>query len=161
MSTWGITNMATVKSESAAQMDGQRFIGAGLELMLTSQRRNVEAMMQMNRLTLDNVQQAWQRQLDFLEQAVEGFTSLASSLGGTDGPRQDRLAKHAEHSRQAFQTNLANARELTQLTAKAANDVINVISERFWGGLDELRRAQERRNLTGSGFDRPDQPSRS
>ena len=31
MSTWGITNMATVKSESAAHMD-RKFIGAGFEL---------------------------------------------------------------------------------------------------------------------------------
>jgi hypothetical protein len=141
-----MTKMATVRGESAAQPDGQRFIGAELELMFASQRRNVEARMQMNRLTLDSVQQAWQRQLDFLEQAVEGFTCLSVSLGRINGPRQDRLAKHAEYSRQAFETNLASACELTQLTARAASDVMNVVSERFWDGLEELRLAQEMRN---------------
>jgi phasin family protein len=148
-------DMAPIESKSAALTDGQRSIGAGLELMFSSQRRNVDAMMQMNRLTLDTVQQAWQRQLDFLEQAVEGFTSLADSLGQTKGSRQDRLGKHAEYTREAFETNLASARKLTQLTAKAANDVMNVISERFWDGLAELRRAQEMQNGGGSTSARP------
>jgi hypothetical protein len=120
-------------------------IGVDLELMFSSQRRNVEAMMQMNRLTLDSVRQAWQRQLDFFEQAVEGFTSLTGSLGRIEVPREDRLAKHVEYFHQAFDRNLASARELTQLTAKAANDVMNVISDRFWGGLDEFRCARENR----------------
>jgi len=135
--------MAPARSESAAQTDRQRLIGADLELMFASQRRNVEAMMQMNRLTLDSVQQAWKCQLNFLEQAVDGFTSLAISQ--TDGLRQDRREKHAEYSRQTFETNLASARELTELTARAANDVMNIISERFWEGVAELRRAQEKR----------------
>jgi hypothetical protein len=143
-------DMAPIEGKSVAQTNGQRFIGTELELIFCSQRRNVDAMMQMNRLTLDSIQQAWQRQLDFLEQAVEGFTSLAGSLGQTKGPRQDRLEKHAEYTRAAFETNLASARELTQLTAKAANDVMNVIGERLWDGLAELRRAQEMRNGGGS-----------
>ena len=134
--------MAPAKSGPAAQTDRQRLIGADLELMFANQRRNVEAMMRMNRLTLDSVQQAWTCQLNLLEQAVEGFTSLATSR--TDGPRQDRLEKHAQFSRQAFETNVASARELAELTA-AANDVVNIVSERFWDGIAELRRAQDRR----------------
>lgn len=139
--------MAPAKSEPAAHTDKQRLIGADLELMFASQRRNVEAMMQMNRLTLDSVQQAWTCQLNFLEQAVEGFTSLATSQ--TDGLRQDRLEKHAQFSRQTFETNLASARELTELTARAANDVMNIVSERFWDSITELRRAQESRQRAG------------
>src|SRR5581483_8921836 len=99
--------MAPAKSEPAANTDRQRLIGADLELMFASQRRNVEAMMQMNRLTLDSVQQAWKCQLNFLEQAVEGFTSLATSR--TDGLRHDSLEKHAKYSRKTFETNLASA----------------------------------------------------
>jgi len=148
--------MAPIESKSAALTGGRRSVGAELELMFSSQHRNVDAMMQVNRPKLDSVQQAWQRQLDFLEQAVEGFTSLADSLGQTKGPRQDRFEKHAEYTREAFETNLASARELTQLAAKAANEVMNVISERFWDGLAELRRAQEMQNGSGSASARPE-----
>jgi hypothetical protein len=129
--------------------------------MFASQRRNVEAMMQMNRPTLDSVQQAWQRQLDFLEQAVEGITSLTFSLGRTNGAWRERLAKHAEYSRQAFETNLASARELTRLTARAANDVVNVITERFWDGLEQLRLAQEMRNAANVSADGSEQATTS
>jgi hypothetical protein len=46
-----IRNLAAHKSKFAALKDEQRFFGADLEAMLVSRRRNVEAMMQMNRLT--------------------------------------------------------------------------------------------------------------
>jgi hypothetical protein len=137
-----MTNMAPHKSQFGAVKDEQRFLGADLEPMLVSRRGNVEAMMQMSRLTLDGVQLAWRRQLDFFEQAVEGFTNLASSLGQRTVLPRSSSSRKAEYSRQAFEKNLASARELTELTAKAASDAMSVISQRFWDGLDEARRAR-------------------
>jgi|ERR1700730_2417466 hypothetical protein len=86
-----MTNMAPHKSQFGALKDEQRFFGADLEAMLVSRRRNVEAMMQMSRLTLGGVQQAWRRQLDFFEQAVEGFTNLVSSFGQPNGLSEEQL----------------------------------------------------------------------
>jgi len=102
-----------------------------------------------------------QRQLDFLEQAAEAFACLTVSLGATKGRRQDRLVKHGQYSRQAFETSLASARELAQLTARAANDVVNVVTERFWDSLEELRLAQEMRNAANASADRSEQAATS
>lgn len=90
-----MTNMAPHKSQFGAVKDEQRFFGADLEPMLVSRRGNVEAMMQMSRLTLDGVQLAWRRHLDFFEQAVEGFANLVSSLGQPNGPSEEPLVKES------------------------------------------------------------------
>ena len=133
------------KSQFTAQKNGLRFFGADLELLVTTQRRNAEAMIQMSRMTLDGVQQAWQRRLDCMEQAIDGLTAHIGSFGNTNGLDGDRLAKQAEYSRKAFEKNLAIACELTELTAKTANAAMS-ISQRFCACVDELCPAREKQN---------------
>ena len=140
-----MTNISPPKGQFTSPKDGHRPFGPDLETMLISQQRNVEAMMQMSRATLDGVQQAWRRQLDFLEQAVEGFTSLVGSFAQPNGLPEQHLARQAEYSRQAFEKNLASARELTDLTAKAANDAMSVIHQRICDSLEEVRQARDKR----------------
>ena len=76
-----MTNAPPTKSQFTAQKNGLQFFGPDLELLVTTQRRNAEAMIQMSRMTLDGVQQAWQRQLDFMEQAIDGLTAHIGSFG--------------------------------------------------------------------------------
>jgi phasin family protein len=126
--------------------NGLQFSEPEVETMFASQRKNVEAMMQANRLALDGVQAVWLRQLDFIQEAVKGLTTLVGDLAPPPGPLNEKLAKHAEYSKQAFERNLANARELTELATKATSDAMNIIHQRLCEGLGEVRRTQERRN---------------
>jgi phasin family protein len=126
--------------------NGLQFFGPEVETMFASQRKNVEAMMQANRLALDGVQAVCRRQLDFIQEAVEGLTTLVGDLAPPPGPLNEKFAKHAEYSKQAFERNLANARELTQLVTKATSDAMNIINQRLCEGLGEVRRTQENRN---------------
>jgi hypothetical protein len=48
-----MTDMAPNKSQSPTPRDEQHFFGPDMEMMLASQRRNVEAMIHMSRVTLD------------------------------------------------------------------------------------------------------------
>jgi phasin family protein len=124
--------------------NGLQFSGPELGTMFASQRKNVEAMMQANRLALDGVQAVWRRQLDFIQEAVKGFKTLVGDFPPPPGPLNEKVAKHAEYSKQAFERNLANARELTELATKATSDAMNIINQRFCEGLGEVRRTQEK-----------------
>ena len=76
------------------------------------------------------------------DQGKEYIEALAGLWSVGVGFSEERLVKQAEYSRQALEKNLASARELTELTAKAASDAMSVISQRFCDGLDEVRRAR-------------------
>ncbi len=119
--------------------NGLPFSGPGVETMFASQRRNVEAITQANRLALDGVQAVWRRQLDFIQEAVEGLTTHVVGLAPPSGPLNEKFAKHAEYSMQAVEKNLANARELTEIAAKATCDAVNIVNQRFCEGLGELQ----------------------
>ena len=99
--------------------------------MLASQRRNVAAMMHMSRATLDAAQRAWHIQLDFLEQAAERLTDLASMFGDSNGLFDQHLARQAELSKLACEKNLTKVHELSDLLVKAANEAMGVVSERL------------------------------
>jgi phasin family protein len=124
--------------------NGVQFSGPEVKKMFASQRKNVEAMVQANRLAFDGVQTVWRRQLDFIQEAVEGLTTLVGDFLPPPGPLNEKFAKHAEYSKQAFEKNLANARELTELATKATSDAMNIINQRFCEGLGEVRRTQEK-----------------
>jgi phasin family protein len=125
--------------------NGLQFSGPEVESMFASQRKNVEAMMQANRLALDGVQAVWRRQLDFIQEAVEGLTTLVGDFPAPPGPLNEKVAKHAEYSKRAFERNLANVGELTELATKAASDAMNIINQRFCEGLGEVGRTREKR----------------
>jgi phasin family protein len=118
--------------------NGLLFSGLEVETMFASQRRNVEAIMQANRLAFDGVQAVWRRQLDFVQEAVEGSTTHLSDLAPPSRPLNEKFAKHAEYSKQAFEKNLANARELTEIAIKMTTDATNIINQRVCDGFDEV-----------------------
>jgi phasin family protein len=135
-------NMADAGGNRANK--GFQFFGPEVKTMFASQHKNVEAMMQANRLALDAVQTVWRRQLDFNQKAVEGLTALVDDFAPAPGPLNEKFAKHVEYSKQAFERNLANTRELTELATKATSDAINIINQRFCEGLGEVRSTQEK-----------------
>jgi phasin family protein len=137
-----MTDAGAKKSEFAAP-NGLQFFGPDVERMFAGQHKNVEAMMHAHRLALNGVETIWRRQLDFIQEAVEGLTTLVGDFAQPPGPLKEKFAKHAEYSKRALEKNLANARELTGLATKATTDALNIINHRFCEGLGEMARSRE------------------
>ncbi len=115
-----------------------RLPGLDIEAMAQSQRKNLEALTQANQLAVEGVQSFARRQVEIAREAVD--EAQAALRGWTEpGAPEDRLAKNAELAKQAFERNLANARELADLAAKASTDVFSVLARRVSEGFDEMR----------------------
>jgi phasin family protein len=127
--------------------NGLPLSGPEVETIFASQRKNVEAIMQANRLAFDGVQAVWLRQLGFIQEAVEGLTTHVGDLAPPYSPLNDKIAKQAEYSKQVFEKNLSNACEITEIATKVTTDATNIINQRFRESLDEvpyLRKKAER-----------------
>lgn len=108
------------------------------ESMMATQRKNLEAFTQANQLAVEGVQAVTRRQVEIAREAFEGASVAMREFTQPSAP-EDRIAKHAELAKQAFEKGLANARELTELFAKANSEAFNVITKRFSESLDEIR----------------------
>src|SRR5579864_5298668 len=136
-------------TKPAAQAEPKSFEAAFAEIdyrvVAATQRKNAEAIVQISQLALDGMQHAWRRQLDFVREAIDELSTFVIDIGDADGPLDRRLARQADYSKQSFERVLFNARELTELTTRATQEAMSLVTQRLTDGLDELRRAQVRR----------------
>lgn len=121
---------------------GKAFAGFNLpaidaESMMATQRKNLEAFTQANQLAVEGVQAVTRRQVEIAREAFEGASAAMREFVQPSAP-EDRIAKHAELAKQAFEKGLAHAREITELFAKANSEAFDVITKRFTESLDEI-----------------------
>jgi phasin family protein len=109
-----------------------------VDAVVASQRKNIEALTQANQLAVEGVQAVARRQVEIARQAMEEFSAMIRDLVQPVSP-EDRIAKQAEFSKLALEKGLTNARELTEMVAKANTEAFNVINKRLTESLDEVR----------------------
>ncbi len=115
-----------------------RLPGLDVETIVATQRKNLEALTQANQLAIEGVRALAQRQAEIVQQAFADASALFHAWTQPGAP-EDRLAKNADAAKQAFEKGLANAQELSELTAKASTDVLSVITKRVSESFDEAR----------------------
>ncbi|HZS85765.1 MAG TPA: phasin family protein [Stellaceae bacterium] len=116
-----------------------RMPGIDLDAVAAAQRKNLEALTQANQLAVEGVQAVVRRQVEIAREAMDEFSAMFRDFVQTNGSPEDRFAKQAEYSKQALEKGIANARELTELVAKANTEAFNVINKRVSEGFDEVR----------------------
>lgn len=114
--------------------------GVDSKALIESQRKNVEAMTQANRVALEGVQAIAQRQAEILRQAMEEGSKVVREMAKPGQPAE-KMASQAALIKEAYELALANMRELTEMGAKSNNEAANVLTHRFTASLDELKGA--------------------
>jgi len=112
--------------------------GMDVETLVSSQRRNIEALTQANRLAFDGLQAVMKRQAEILRQTMDEASQAARDIAEPGSP-QDKAAKQAEVTKETFERTLSNMRELAEMIAKANNEAFDLLNKRFTQNLDELR----------------------
>ena len=120
-------------------MIGAELPGFNVEAVAASQRKNIEALTQVNQLAFEGVQAVVRRQVEIARQAMEDFSAMFRDLVQPNGSPEDRFAKQAEYSKHAIEKSVSNAKELTELVTKANTEAFNVINKRVTESLDEVR----------------------
>ncbi len=112
--------------------------GLDVEGLMASQRKNIEALTQANKLALEGVQAVFKRQAEILRQAVEEAATAAKDLTDASTP-QDKAIRQTELTKDVFERGLANARELSEIIAKSNSEACELLNKRFTQVLDEIK----------------------
>jgi phasin family protein len=121
-----------------------RLPGIDVDAVAAAHRKNVEALTQANQLVVEGIQAVARRQTEIVREAIDEATALVRGWTQPRAP-EERFANTVEAAKQAFETGVANVRELNELTAKASTDVFGVIARRVSEGFDEVRLAAKKR----------------
>jgi phasin family protein len=111
-----------------------------VEAAIASQRKNVEALTAANRVAVEGVQAVLRRQAELVREAIEELSTVSKEFAAP-GSTEDKLVKQTELAKAAFETALANVRELAGLVQKTGDEAVSVISKRVVDNFDEMKSA--------------------
>lgn len=114
--------------------------GIDVETLVSSQKKNIEAVTQANRMAYDGMQAVVKRQAEILRQTMDEVATVGKQMAEPGTP-QEKAAKQAEMAKNAFERSLDNMRELSEMVAKANDEAVKLLNKRFVQGMDELRDA--------------------
>lgn len=112
--------------------------GLDVESLVSSQRKNIEALTQANKLAFEGVQAVFKRQVEILRQTLEESSTIAKELVEAGTP-QEKAVRQTELAKDAFERALANSRELSEIIAKSNSEAFDLLNKRFTQVLDEIK----------------------
>jgi phasin family protein len=129
---------ASVTGEIARIVGQLRLPGLSVPAIIEARRRDIEALVEANRIVLAGAEELAAKQRQILQQAVEELQSLVlerkAPQSADEPPRQLGELVH-----KALQSTFGNMRDLAEITRKSQSDAFDVVSERMRQDMDELR----------------------
>ena len=131
-------------AENFLDFDISKFVGdfkvpgVDVEGLVGSQRKNIEALTQANKLAVEGFQAVLKRQAEIVRQSLEESATVAKELTGVGTP-QDKAIRNTELAKTVFERALANARELSEIITKSNSEACDLLNKRFVAILDEVK----------------------
>jgi phasin family protein len=112
----------------------------GMDGLLASQERNIEALRQANQLAIEGLQTIARRQAEIVRAGMEEASTLLRDMTKQKSP-EEHVTYQTEAAKKALSQSIANARELTEIITRATNEALDVLNKRLGESLDEMRAA--------------------
>ena len=122
--------------------------GVDFSTVVASHYKNLKALAEANKLALEGMQAVVSRQCEIGQQTLQEFSSMIAEFAQRSGSPVDRLAKHAEYSKQALEKGVSHTREIRDVMRKSSADAANVIIRRMTESLDEVREFASKASAT-------------
>src|SRR5215831_7582348 len=112
----------------ATIMEQFKFPGVDMSTLVESRRKDIEALMQANRIALEGLQAMGERQAEILRDTMEEAQSAMQRLAGSE--TLGSAAQQNELLQQAFRKALANMQALADIAGKSQAEAFEVITKR-------------------------------
>lgn len=135
------------KPETASPMEQFSSFVRGLKLpevdmneIMASQRKNIEAFTKSVQTATEGAAAVARRQAEILGAALEQAKTMMREMTVPGSPTET-VAKQTEFAKKAFETAIANARELATMVETANREAFEIIRRRTSETLDEIRKS--------------------
>ncbi|CAG4904889.1 unnamed protein product [Acidocella sp. C78] len=115
---------------------------ADVEVVLAAYRRNLEALSEANRVALEGAQAVARRHMEIMQKTMTELSEELRGLASVTGS-QDRAAKQAELLKNAYESAVANMRDLGDLIQRSSHDAVETLNKRFSEAMDEMKHLVE------------------
>jgi phasin family protein len=127
----GVSGGPTLGLDFTKLLQQFKIPGVDFSSIIERERKNIEALAQANRIAFEGWQNLVRRQSEILQDSMK--------RAADDAKNQTALKNGAELARSAFETALANMRELAEMATKSQKDAFEVIRKRVEENMTALR----------------------
>jgi phasin family protein len=107
--------------------------GIDLSALMAGRRKDIETLMEVNKIALESSQTMAQRQVEILQKTMQELTQTVTSGKPLENPaKQGELVQHAVEKAIAYML------ELAEVARKAQTDALDVINKRAQQNIQEL-----------------------
>lgn len=113
--------------------------GVDMSSIIEARRKDIEALLDVNRSAYESMQAVARKQTEILTQAMQGLQDFAkaAATGGVGAPD---VAKQTELARKAYQKALADMTDLAEMVRKSQVDAMAGITQRATQSLEDLKK---------------------
>ncbi len=122
-------------SKAFSQM---QFPGIDGNSIMESQRKNLEALAEANKVAVEGMQSVFTRQAEIMNTAMQEMQSVFQELSAAGQP-QDKLADQTALVKSTVEKALVNMKELAAMAGQSNEAAFNTIHARFTESLEELK----------------------
>lgn len=119
-------------------MEQFKLPGVDIPAIVEARRKDIEALTEANRIAFEGMQALAQKQAEILQksmqQAQAAMQNMSPGQAGASGGNQ------AELIQQAFQTALANMRELAEMAGKSQAQAMEVVGKRVQENIEDTKK---------------------
>jgi phasin family protein len=106
--------------------------------VFSTQRRNIEAMSEINQIAVENTQALSRRQAEIARESVESALKASKELMTSGASPEASASKSAKAAREFFENTLSNLREMTEMVTKSGFEAFDVMNRRASESFDEM-----------------------
>jgi len=122
----------------AGMVGGSKSSGGDVDALVSLQRKNIEALTHANKLALEKMQVMFTRQAEIVRLSIEESTTVTGHQGKTGSPLA-KAVRQTEMTKEALEQALSNSRELAEFIVKNNSEAFELLNQRFFQILDELK----------------------
>jgi len=112
--------------------------GVDVDLLVASQKNNLEAVTSANKVAFQGLQAVAKRQAEILQEMMNEASTAVDSLSKA-GSTREIVAKSTDLAHDAFEHALTNMKLLAELVTKASQEATNTINTRMLASIDEIK----------------------
>ena len=111
--------------------------------LMETQRKNMQAMTEIQQATVENMQAIAQRQAEILSRMVQDNTTMAQQIM-TEGTPEEKITRQADLVREAYEHSVSGLKELSEMIAQTGREAGEIINRRVTASLTEFKTTVEK-----------------
>jgi phasin family protein len=109
-----------------------------MDAVLAAHRKNIETLTAANRVAIEGAQAVARRNMEIMQRTMSELTENLRSFASPEPP-QAKAAKQAELLKTAYESAVANMKEIGDLIQKSNAEALGLINRRFVEAMDEVK----------------------